>query len=503
MSQGKKHKKNFILLLISLTLAVFSFSSYATVDEETALGSVVESMSSDDLLELLLESQSSSAPSSFGNSASGLGVGSIGGSGTLRVSLPTYTYFYETEPNNTPATANLPPLPSTSQGTLPVADIDVYKVSVPAGGTLVSQIIFGSDCLALLLDANASAIGSVAGGSYVSTITFSPTTAGPYYVVLGNLGSGTSPYTLNLSYTNPLPTYEPNDTQAVAHDLGTVTNTAAVYTNLSNATDVDWYRFTTTDANRFATVVLSCNSSISDAQLKVQMKDASGNQINSFVNANKERIVNLPCLSPGTYYIKVSANTTGDALTYYFTLTTATASFTLDVPLVGQEKSNWCWVATAKMAGEAYWKPLNNYTSPARSVTQSQISQAVRGNTYNSAGSVSDSIRAISYVLEDDPDSDAATWSDPFAISSVAQSLAQMKPIKFSIHHPSQSIGHALVIKGISFSGSSTYLAINDPWPVGQGSLAEVEYSALLNVGYSASDIRVWSGTFPIVRNLQ
>lgn len=64
------------------------------------------------------------------------------------------------------------------------------------------------------------------------------------------------------------------------------------------------------------------------------------------------------------------------------------ASFVeLNVPKYTQEKSNWCWVTAAKMAG--------NYLSPTVTVSQSQLVFNIKGSYDNKTGTVWEAARAM------------------------------------------------------------------------------------------------------------
>ncbi len=72
----------------------------------------------------------------------------------------------------------------------------------------------------------------------------------------------------------------------------------------------------------------------------------------------------------------------------YIQVEAAPSARTLSVTRYQQEKTNWCWAASAKMLGKYF----------GSTKTQSQICQYVKGNTNNVGASNSEITKAMEYA---------------------------------------------------------------------------------------------------------
>jgi hypothetical protein len=104
--------------------------------------------------------------------------------------------------------------------------------------------------------------------------------------------------------------YEPNNTFAAAHDIGTLTGTAPHPTTtitlpgLVMADYADWYKFTTT-LKGVAGSSVSIHFLNSQGDLNLRMFDALGNQIGASLGTGNTEAVSLVGLPAGTYVVQV------------------------------------------------------------------------------------------------------------------------------------------------------------------------------------------------------
>jgi hypothetical protein len=251
-------------------------------------------------------------------------------------------------------------------------------------------------------------------------------------------------------------------------------------------------------------------------ELRVQIVDASNRAINNYVSSSgtHKRYVGYAVISSGTYYIKVYSNTLSGGREYTLNLSVASPSVRLVFDTVAQEQTYWCWAASAKMAGEFYWKLLNSNTTPLRTVTQSQIVQAVHGNTNNSpAADISEVRQALNYALEGSVNSGASSYSSGYLTkNAIFERLWTFKqPIIVRVGIPNSNVlGHAIVMRGIEIASDYTDVWIKDPnmndGSLGSGIVAgdySVSLNDLYNVGYMPNSNRVWTHTVTFNRVIQ
>ncbi|MFT3883703.1 MAG: proprotein convertase P-domain-containing protein [Gemmatales bacterium] len=100
--------------------------------------------------------------------------------------------------------------------------------------------------------------------------------------------------------------YEPDDTQATAANLGSVSGTQT-WSNLSihTSTDVDWYQFTTlaTGTNANSVQIDFTNTS---GNLSLYLYNSSGTLLGSSTGTTNQEKISLSGLAAGSYYIKVT-----------------------------------------------------------------------------------------------------------------------------------------------------------------------------------------------------
>lgn len=292
--------------------------------------------------------------------------------------------------------------------------------------------------------------------------------------------------------------YESNNTKSTA----TAISAGTIQANLHSTSDVDYYKFTTTETNRAATIQLtpSSQTGLTNSQLKIQVTSPSGETAYSNVGGTGKRRVGFACISTGTYYIKVYGNTNASGRAYSLNLSISSPNVQTWVETIEQEQANWCWAACAEMVGEAYWRPLNNYSKPYRDVTQTQIVQKVHGNTLDKpASTIKEAALALDYALDITSDI-CGTSSSPYSASTIFKRIWTLhQPIMIRVGNSnSASAGHFIVIKGIDIDEDGTFVDIVDP---GDGAVLSVNYDTLKNSGYRPSDNRRW--TYTVVINKQ
>lgn len=157
---------------------------------------------------------------------------------------------------------------------------------------------------------------------------------------------------------------------------------------------------------------------------------------------------------------------------------------TLNVTRYQQEKSNWCWAATARMIGK--------YVANT-SLSQTQIVTYVKGSAVNSGGSDSEVNKAITIATGNR----AHTTYTPtiFAYSEFSKRIGSGRPVGIKMSWNSGG-AHALAVSGAL--DSSQNIRIVDP-AVGCSSLIWRSYSGLVNGGSVLSGsgklTKIWANT--------
>jgi hypothetical protein len=152
--------------------------------------------------------------------------------------------------------------------------------------------------------------------------------AGTYYVhVYGYRGATNPNYSLSInSGTVATPTddsYENNDTQGLASNLGTLTTNASV-ANLALLDSADWFRFTTT-ATGTTTSLVSISFQNTQGNLALQLVNAAGSVISTSNGSGNAESVSLANLASGTYYARVYSATGATNPSYSLQIVAPTA----------------------------------------------------------------------------------------------------------------------------------------------------------------------------------
>lgn len=110
----------------------------------------------------------------------------------------------------------------------------------------------------------------------------------------------------------------------------------------------------------------------------------------------------------------------------------------LDVDAVKQEKSNWCWAATAKC--------ISDYLG-GEGLSQKQIVKSVKGKVVNEGASNSEQKEAL---INDGIDT--TYKNNPISFSKLKKEIDNDRPILAHIDWSSSSNDHAVVIDGYSIN---------------------------------------------------
>lgn len=153
---------------------------------------------------------------------------------------------------------------------------------------------------------------------------------------------------------------------------------------------------------------------------------------------------------------------------------------TLNVTPAQQEKTKWCWAATAQMTGK--------FVYPSSTATQTQIVIHVKGSNINSGATIYETANGTMYATNDTITFAAALA--PFEFELVKEYIDANLPIQPLVHKTysdGTKSGHYYVIRGYSKTTYSSYLYLIDPW---DGSGKFVSYDNFLNGTWS--ETRPW-----------
>jgi hypothetical protein len=235
------------------------------------------------------------------------------------LSLPSLM-AQETEPNNTPAQANIIPLNGSQNGAINLAgDVDWYQVTTTADGQvnltldntgnpdLKTLSLYDNDGTTLIISAG---VGNGVGGLQIDGLA-----AGTFYIKInGSSGLETGAY--SLSNTLVLPgranDSEPNNVFSSANILALNDSTQGhigyYYNGQTDTTD--WFKVTTTSDGILQ--LTYDNTGHQDLKI-ISLYDNDGiTLLTSSAIGNGIGSVQKDGLAAGTYYIKIKGNTTSD-----------------------------------------------------------------------------------------------------------------------------------------------------------------------------------------------
>lgn len=156
---------------------------------------------------------------------------------------------------------------------------------------------------------------------------------------------------------------------------------------------------------------------------------------------------------------------------------------TLDTPLLGQERDNWCWAASALMAAR---------TGGTSTKTQAQIVEHIKGSVVDKTAT-SDEIRQAANFASGTTDY-YVTYSELTEEQLVTEINAGRPVIVVrawydSLGYPAGA--HATVVYGYQLSGSDLVFKIHDPLPKNEGSSYNWTYSNIVH----GTDSGYWKET--------
>jgi hypothetical protein len=239
---------------------------------------------------------------------------------TLVILLKITATAQETEPNNTPAQANILPLNKIDSGAInPGGDVDYWKITTNADGKLNLYLtspggVSGPYLEMYLYDKDGTTlINSQRFINTTSTLSTDGLAAGTYYVEInGNHTTDVGPYILSDSlfttgYGNDA---EPNNNASQAVNLpinNTTTGHIGYYYNNQRDT-TDWYKVTT-NADGKLNLYFTSPSGVNGPYLEMYLYDKNGTIVISsqrFINTTST--LSTDGLAAGTYYVEIDGN---------------------------------------------------------------------------------------------------------------------------------------------------------------------------------------------------
>ncbi len=231
----------------------------------------------------------------------------------------------ETEPNNTPATANTLALNGSNSGAITASDVDWYKITTTADGALTLNLTetFGQFASLQLYDADGTTtLGNrIDASNGINSTTIDGLAAGVYYVKINAYYDGQTPV-YSVSNTLAVPAQandvEPNGTAAQALTLGVnATRTGHIgYYNNNQRDTLDWYKVTITADGLIKLNLTSANSNYVSGRLY----DADGvTQLGYLEAANSTSTTSVDGLAAGTYYVAINAYYNNQFVSYIIT----------------------------------------------------------------------------------------------------------------------------------------------------------------------------------------
>jgi hypothetical protein len=229
---------------------------------------------------------------------------------------------------------------ATGTASISAGEVDWYKVTVQAGATTVLATTPASSLNTVIGLYNAAGTRVAYNNDRSSADTdsriYRNLAAGTYYLGVTNL-TGTAPsgsYTWSFTTPPPDDAYEPNDTQAAAADLGTLT-AARTVSGLALADASDWFEFTTTAAGT-GSVSLAFSNALGN--LTLRLYDAAGRVLATSAGSGDTETVSLAGRPAGTYWVRVYG--AGGAYNPNYTLTVtppvaAAGAFTIALRMTG------------------------------------------------------------------------------------------------------------------------------------------------------------------------
>jgi len=158
---------------------------------------------------------------------------------------------------------------------------------------------------------------------------------------------------------------------------------------------------------------------------------------------------------------------------------TLQAQRTLNVPMLRQLDTNWCWAASALMTGR--------FLHPFPTRTQQQIVAHIHGDVVNEPANVFQTTTATRFATHNTMGFQGLTRSVSFA--QVRNHINVSLPVQALVHR-SGAIGHFYVINGFNEPASGAHIFVIDPWDA-RGHY--VSFNNFLNGNWR--DTRPWVNT--------
>ena len=164
----------------------------------------------------------------------------------------------------------------------------------------------------------------------------------------------------------------------------------------------------------------------------------------------------------------------------------------LGVPQLGQEMSNWCWAASARMV--ACQVAL---TPPS----QSSIVASVKNSVINDGGDVSETLAAVKFASINNMI--PYYWTNVLSLQDLISKISEGKPVIIfrdwmAPDGSSTGRGHVTVIYGLHYATTGTRFLIRDPEPENVGRTYVRTYAEIVDGRSTGVDTGVWA--FSITR---
>ena len=162
---------------------------------------------------------------------------------------------------------------------------------------------------------------------------------------------------------------------------------------------------------------------------------------------------------------------------------------TLSTPQIGQEKSKWCWAASALMVGKTY--------NPNSTKTQSDIARYVLGDAYN-IDADRDQVRSACNYANGTVNA-FTVINGSISKEYLLQKIKNGNPVIITRYFyktqygTDREYGHAFVVFGYQYAGQNDIkFIVRDPLPVNKGATQIWAYEDLVNGWNSGKDRGKW-----------
>lgn len=162
-------------------------------------------------------------------------------------------------------------------------------------------------------------------------------------------------------------------------------------------------------------------------------------------------------------------------LTFVIMITVSSFAFNLGVTRYKQEKTHWCWAASAQMVGK--------YVT-GKKYSQSLICRYVMGDTSNIGADNEQTSTALFYTT-----SKSTKYGSYLTLNGAKGQINAHKPFIAALTWSGGSGGHAVVISGYTKSK----LRVTDPWS--DCATANFTYSKMIKNEHFKSGYGRWTGT--------